>query len=52
VTPDVFKKGAHHWLILHGRYVCDARKPACWRCGIADICKFKAKTPNPADNIK
>jgi endonuclease-3 len=52
VTPAAFKKGAHHWLILHGRYVCDARKPACWRCGIADICKFKAKTPNPADNIK
>jgi endonuclease III len=49
VTPDFYKKGAHHWLILHGRYVCDARKPACWRCGIADICKFKAKTPNPAD---
>lgn len=49
VTPDEYKKGAHHWLILHGRYVCDARKPACWRCGIADVCKFKAKTPNPAD---
>lgn len=49
VTPDMYKKGAHHWLILHGRYVCDARKPACWRCGIADICKFKSKTPNPAD---
>lgn len=48
VTPDQFKKGAHHWLILHGRYVCDARKPACWRCGIAHVCKFKAKTPNPA----
>jgi endonuclease III len=49
VTPDEYKKGAHHWLILHGRYVCDARKPACWRCGIGDICKFKNKTPNPAD---
>jgi endonuclease III len=49
VTPDVYKKGAHHWLILHGRYVCDARKPACWRCGIIDVCKFKTKTPNPAD---
>jgi endonuclease-3 len=52
VTPDTHKKGAHHWLILHGRYVCDARKPACWRCGIADICKFKTKTPNPADAPK
>jgi endonuclease III len=52
VTPDFYKKGAHHWLILHGRYVCDARKPACWRCGVADICKFKSKTPNPADAQK
>jgi endonuclease-3 len=52
VTPDTYKKGAHHWLILHGRYVCDARKPACWRCGIAGICKFKTKTPNPADAPK
>ncbi len=51
VTPDSYKKGAHHWLILHGRYVCDARKPACWRCGIVDMCKFKAKTPNPADKV-
>ena len=49
VTPALYKKGAHHWLILHGRYVCDARKPACWRCGIATICKYKAKTPNPLD---
>ena len=49
VTPDSYKKGAHHWLILHGRYVCDARKPACWRCGIAQLCKFKTKTSNPAD---
>jgi endonuclease-3 len=52
VTPDTYKQGAHHWLILHGRYVCDARKPACWRCGIAGICKFKTKTPNPADAPK
>jgi endonuclease-3 len=52
VTPDTYKKGAHHWLILHGRYVCDARKPACWRCGILEICKFKTKTPNPADAPK
>ena len=39
---------AHHWLILHGRYVCKARKPECWRCLIADICLFKPKTPAPA----
>ncbi len=38
----------HHWLILHGRYVCKARKPECWRCLIADLCKFEPKTPSPA----
>ncbi|MCI4645376.1 MAG: endonuclease III [Hyphomonadaceae bacterium] len=48
VTPAEFKLGAHHWLILHGRYVCKARKPECWRCVIADLCKFKPKTPDPA----
>lgn len=38
---------AHHWLILHGRYLCKARKPECWRCTIADLCRFKDKTPAP-----
>jgi endonuclease-3 len=47
IVPPAFKKGAHHWLILHGRYVCKARKPECWRCVIADICRFKDKTPAP-----
>ena len=47
ITPPQYLKGAHHWLILHGRYVCKARKPECWRCPIADICKFKDKTPAP-----
>ncbi|MEQ8405842.1 MAG: endonuclease III [Oceanicaulis sp.] len=47
ITPKAYLKGAHHWLILHGRYVCKARKPECWRCAIADICKFKDKTPAP-----
>jgi endonuclease-3 len=47
ITPDAYLKGAHHWLILHGRYVCKARKPECWRCAIADICRFKDKTPPP-----
>ncbi len=42
-TPDEYKKGAHHWLILHGRYVCKARKPECWRCPIADLCEYRAK---------
>jgi endonuclease-3 len=44
VTPPVFKLHAHHWLILHGRYVCVARKPKCPVCVIADICRFKGKT--------
>jgi endonuclease-3 len=48
VTPQEWKKGAHHWLILHGRYVCKARTPECWRCVIADWCKYTPKTPDPA----
>lgn len=46
-TPEKYKLSAHHWLILHGRYVCVARKPKCWICGISDICKFKQKTLRP-----
>jgi endonuclease III len=42
-VPDEFKLDAHHWLILHGRYVCKARKPMCHACGIVDLCEFKAK---------
>ncbi|MGD2132209.1 MAG: endonuclease III [Maricaulaceae bacterium] len=48
VVPPAYKKGAHHWLILHGRYVCKARRPECWRCVIAEICRFKDKTPPPS----
>jgi endonuclease-3 len=48
VTPPEWKKGAHHWLILHGRYVCKARTPECWRCVIAEWCKYTPKTPDPA----
>ena len=44
VIPDEFKRHAHHWLILHGRYVCKARKPECAACLIRDICRYKAKT--------
>ena len=44
VVPDEFAVHAHHWLILHGRYVCTARKPKCTECIIADLCKFKGKT--------
>ena len=44
VTPEEFRKDAHHWLILHGRYVCKARKPECGRCVVADLCRYKEKT--------
>ena len=43
-VPDRWKKGAHHWLILHGRYVCVARKPKCPACAVRTLCRFKAKT--------
>lgn len=48
VVPRQYIQNAHHWLILHGRYVCKARKPECWRCVIAGLCKFDPKTPAPA----
>jgi endonuclease III len=48
VTPALYKAHAHHWLILHGRYICKARKPECWRCVETDLCAFKPKTPEPA----
>jgi len=47
IPPD-YRVDAHHWLILHGRYVCQARKPQCWRCGVSSCCTFGAKTPSPA----
>lgn len=50
VAPE-FRQDAHHWLILHGRYTCIARKPQCWNCLIADLCEFKQKTPLPAKGI-
>ena len=48
VTPAEFALGAHHWLILHGRYTCVARKPRCPRCPIRDLCRWPHKTPDPA----
>ncbi|WP_028100744.1 endonuclease III [Pseudoduganella violaceinigra] len=48
-VPKEFLMDAHHWLILHGRYTCVARKPKCWNCVIADLCEFKGKTAAPAD---
>ena len=49
ITPERFMHGAHHWLILHGRYVCLARTPKCYACVIADICNYRPKTPAPGD---
>ena len=44
VVPDHYKRHAHHWLILHGRYICVARRPLCEKCVIADLCKWPGKT--------
>jgi len=45
--PAPYLVDAHHWLILHGRYICQARKPLCWQCAVADVCAFKMKTAAP-----
>jgi endonuclease-3 len=50
IVPDEYLLHAHHWLILHGRYICKARKPDCWRCIIRDWCRFEPKTPAPKGN--
>jgi endonuclease III len=47
-VPAPFRRGAHHWLILHGRYICKARTPECWRCPVVDLCRYQPKTPPPA----
>jgi endonuclease-3 len=47
-VPQVYMQHAHHWLILHGRYICKARRPECWRCPIADLCLFTQKTSAPS----
>jgi endonuclease-3 len=47
-VPKEFLQDAHHWLILHGRYTCKARKPECWNCMQIDLCDYRAKTPAPA----
>jgi endonuclease-3 len=58
VTPAPFRRHAHHWLILHGRYICKARTPECWRCPVIDLCPYKPKTtapkgsaPNPLEPV-
>ncbi|WP_419815732.1 endonuclease III [Glacieibacterium sp.] len=52
VIPPAYRRHAHHWLILHGRYTCIARKPQCWRCPVAVDCAFEPKTPAPATAAK
>ena len=47
IVPQPFRLGAHHWMILHGRYVCKARRPECWRCVVRDLCVYEPKTPPP-----
>ena len=51
LVPQEFRRDAHHWLILHGRYVCRARKPECWRCPIRCWCEYKPKTTEPAGGV-
>ncbi len=46
-VPPAYAVDSHHWLILHGRYVCQARKPRCWDCAVARWCDFRPKTPAP-----
>jgi len=52
IVPQPFRRDAHHWLILHGRYTCKARLPECWRCPVIDLCRYKPKTPPPEERIK
>ncbi|MGH8079603.1 MAG: endonuclease III [Lysobacter sp.] len=51
VVPEPYLQDAHHWLILHGRYVCKARKPDCPHCAIRDLCRFPDKTPGEPDPV-
>ena len=52
VVPQPFRLNAHHWLILHGRYICKARLPECWRCPVIDLCRYKPKTLPPEERAK
>ena len=52
IVPQPFRLNAHHWLILHGRYICKARLPECWRCPVIDLCRYKPKTLPPDERAK
>ena len=52
IVPQPFRRDAHHWLILHGRYICKARLPECWRCPVIDLCRYKPKTLPPEERAK
>ena len=52
IVPQPFRRDAHHWLILHGRYTCKARLPECWRCPVIDLCRYQPKTPPPGERTK
>ncbi|TAN09807.1 MAG: endonuclease III [Burkholderiaceae bacterium] len=51
-VPEKYRQNAHHWLVLHGRYVCVARTPRCWECAVAPWCDFEPKTPAPTSKTK
>ena len=52
IVPQPFRRDAHHWLILHGRYTCKARLPECWRCPVIDLCRYQPKTLPPEERTK
>jgi len=52
IVPEPFRRNAHHWLILHGRYICKARLPECWRCPVIDLCRYQPKTLPPEERVK
>jgi endonuclease-3 len=52
IVPQPFRRDAHHWLILHGRYTCKARFPECWRCPVIDLCRYQPKTLPPDERVK
>ena len=52
IVPQPFRRDAHHWLILHGRYTCKARLPECWRCPVIDLCRYQPKTLPPGERTK